>query len=123
MPSYCLLSIQTWIFSMSYLKSLINLSSSALCCSIKFVTTTELAFISIYCAFVIWYSVPLEQNLFFYFYEVLCYTRLVQVVLSTIVSLYGLFKLVKVVKIFKVKNPLLKFNLFQIGLHILLLVF
>ena len=110
MPWYCILSIQTWIFGLKYVKSVIHSAPSNLCCSIKCVIFIEWIFISVYFAIVIWFGYNLELDLSVPHYKTLYKTWIAWIVFSTLVTFYGIFKLIKAVKELKSKNPFLKFN-------------
>ena len=110
MPGYCILSIQTWIFGMKYIKSAIYSAPSNFCCSIKRVATVEWIFITLYIALVIWLSINLEILFDYHEYYFLYFTWISWIDISTLVTFYGIWKLTKVIKELKLKNPLLKFN-------------
>lgn len=130
MPSYCTLSIQTWIFGMKYIKSVINFQQSTRYYSTRCVTIIEYTFILIFIAIFIWFSIFMKRKTSLngyqfdsQFYYHIYYTWIVWVGLSTIVTLCGMCMLIKVVNDLKAKNKNLKFNSLQIGLHFLMLVF
>ena len=110
MPEYCILSIQTWLFGMKYIKSVINSSQSTFCCSIKCANTIEWSFIAVYIVLVICFSVYLEMTIAYGYYTLLSNIWLGWIVISTIVTFYGIWMLIKVVNELKSKNALLKFN-------------